>query len=326
MKSSAIAVKDLPKFDWRLYLLNSLLNLAKPIEKMTWREIRHESVKPIPSVIQTVMAGQKVSLEKIVQQDIPGRHGDIPIRLYYPSTDSLLPLILFFHGGGWIYGNFQTYDRMCRRIAKTTGAVVLAVAYRLAPCYKYPIALEDCYDSLLWTIANAASIGANPQRLSIMGDGAGGNLATAVCLMNRDRTKESIASQILLYPITSGRLDQPSIDRNANAPILTRERLQCFVDHYARSNADILQPYFSPLLAQDLSKLPPTLIVTGEYDPLRDQAKMYARRLRDAKVSAKLLDYPKTVHNFMSFPPFCREALPAFDYLAGFLKSIETTV
>lgn len=135
-----------------------------------------------------------------------------------------------------------------------------------------------------------------------------------------DRGHQLITQQILLYPVVSGKLNQPSIEKNADAPVLTKSRMQCFVDYYARNEADILQPYFSPLLAQNLSNLPPTLIITCEYDPLHDQAKMYAERLQEANTPVKLLDYPKTIHGFMSFPPFCREALPAFTEVAKYIK------
>lgn len=321
MNYSESATKGQSKLDWRIRLLSSLLSFSKPLEQMSLEEMRQSAIKPIPSIIQTVMTGQQIPLSKIVQQDIPGRHGDIPVRLYYPSTESSLPLILFFHGGGWVYGNFQTHDRMCRRVAKSTGAIVLAVGYRLAPFHKYPIPLEDCYDTLVWAAEKAVSLKADPQQLTVMGDSAGGNLATAVCLMSRDQGNEQIAGQILLYPVTSGELNQASMKQNAHAPVLTKSRLKCFVNHYARNDADITQPYFSPLLAGDLSSLPPALIITSEYDPLRDQAKMYAQFLRDAEVSVELLDYPEMIHGFMNFPIFCREAIPAFNCIARYMKS-----
>lgn len=220
----------------------------------------------------------------------------------------------------------DTHDYLCRCVAKDTGAIVLAVSYRLAPFYKYPIALEDCYDVLLWTMKNSASLSVNPEKIIIMGDSAGGNLAAALCLMARDRgdqfiTQQFITKQILLYPVTSGKLNQPSIEKNADAPALTKSRMEFLVDCYARDEADILQPYFSPLLAQDLTYLPPALIITCEYDPLHDQAQMYAERLQEAKIPVKLLDYPKTIHGFMGCPPFCREALPAFAEVAKYIKN-----
>ena len=309
------------KLDWKSRLLDILLSSSKQLEQMSLDELQVASEKSIPPLIQRIFAGKKIPLHKVVQQqNISGRHGDIPIRIYYPSEGKPLPLILFFHGGGWIYGNLNTHDRLCRRVAKGTGAIVLAVDYRLAPFHRYPIALEDCYDVLLWAVKNTASLSANPEKIIVMGDSAGGNLAAALCLMLRDRGDQFVTKQILLYPVTSGKLNQPSIEKNADAPVLTKSRMKFLVDCYARDEADILQPYFSPLLAQDLSNLLPALIITCEYDPLHDQAQMYAQRLQEAKIPVKLLDYPKTIHGFMSCPPFCREALPAFAEVAKYIK------
>lgn len=227
-------------------------------------------------------------------------------------------MILFFHGGGWVYGNFDTHDRLCRRLASDTGAIVLAVCYRLAPFYKYPTALEDCYDVLCWAINNLKGA-IDSEQITVMGDSAGGNLATAVSIMARDEG-QAIAKQILLYPVLSGKLTQQSTKENADAPVLTTARMQYFVDCYARDKSDLQQSYFSPLLAENLSNLPPALIVTAEYDPLHDQAIRYAERLEEVGIAVKLLDYPRTIHGFISFPPFCREALPALAEVTKYIK------
>ena len=308
--------------DWKIRLLDKILSASKPLEQMSLDELREASEKPIPPVVERVLAGKRITLNELTQRTIRGRHGDVSIQLYYPSAQIPLPLILFFHGGGWVYGNFQTHERMCRRIARDTGAIVLAVRYRLAPFFKYPTALEDCYDTLLWAVENAVSLRADPKQVMVMGDSAGGNLATAVCLMVRDQGHQLITQQILLYPVTSGQLDQPSIEKNANAPILTKSRMQCFVEYYARDEADPLQSYFSPLLAKNLSHLPPALIITAEYDPLHDQAQAYAQRLQEARTPVKLVDYAGMVHGFLSFPAFCQAALPAFEEVASYVKSV----
>ncbi|AFY97004.1 alpha/beta hydrolase [Chamaesiphon minutus] len=311
---------DKLNLDWKIQLLDGILNFSKPLEKMSLDELRETSEKPIPPIVERIFGGKRIALADIMQQKISGRHGEIPIRLYYPVIQENLPIILFFHGGGWVYGNFQTHDRMCRRIARDTGAIVLAVCYRLAPFFKYPTALEDCYDVLLWAVKHSVNLKADSERVIVMGDSAGGNLAAAVCLMARDQGHSSIARQILIYPVMSGMLDQPSIEKYANAPILTQERMRYFVQCYARTEADILQPYFSPLLAQDLNNLPPTLIITSEYDPLHDQAHEYAQRLQEAGTPVTLIDYSDMVHGFLSFPAFCREALPTFYEIAKYVK------
>ncbi len=308
------------KLDWKTRLLDILLSFYKPIEKMSLDELKNASKKSNSSWSQFICTGKKIPVDKVIQQNINGRHGDIPVRLYYPNQQKSLPLILFFHGGGWVYGNLDTYDRLCRRVARDAGAIVLAVDYRLAPFYKYPTALEDCYDAFLWTRQNAANLSANPDRIIVMGDSAGGNLAAAVCLIARDRSVSSIAQQVLIYPVVSGKLNLPSMEKNFDAPVVTNPRMQCCVDYYDAKKTDILEAYFSPLFAENLSNLPPALIITCEYDPLHDQAIMYAKRLQDAEISVKLLDYPKTIHGFMSFPAFCKEASTAFAEVAKYIE------
>lgn len=308
--------------DWKIRLLDRIMSFSKPLETMSLDELREASEKATPQVMDRLLGGKQIACEVVRQDSINGQHGTIPIQLYYPTTQTQLPLILFFHGGGWVGGNLQTHDRLCRRIAKATGAIVLAVRYRLAPFFKFPTALEDCYDALLWAVRHVDALRADPGKVMVMGDSAGGNLATAVCLMARDQGLSVIARQILLYPVVSGRLDQPSVERNANAPILKEESMRFYVQSYARSQADILQPYFSPLLAENLTHLPPALIITAEFDLLHDQATEYAQRLREDGTPVTLIDYSGMVHAFLSFPEFCREALPAFDQIAGYVKSV----
>ena len=305
------------KLGWKTHLLNKLLDSAKPLEQMNLDELKATSEQAISPFVQRIFNGRQIPVKNIGQQNISGKNGDIPIKLYYPNQQKYSSLILFFHGGGWVYGNFDTHDRLCRRVARDTGAIVLAVDYRLAPFSKYPTALEDCYDALLWAVNNTAR--SIDLEVIVMGDSAGGNLAAAVCLKARDEGHQFISKQILLYPVVSGKLDLPSTQKYADAPVLTTPRMQYFVDCYARKYADVLQPYFSPLLAE-LSNVPPALIITCEYDPLHDQAVKYAERLQEAGTVVKLIDYPQTIHGFISFPPFCREALPAFTEIAKFIN------
>ncbi|MFM7423911.1 MAG: alpha/beta hydrolase [Elainella sp.] len=311
--------------DWKIRLLDWLLRRNQPIYHLSLEELHQLPLTPIPGWITRLLFGQKIALPQVTDRTIPGRQGDIPIRLYHPSLQPNLPLLLFFHGGGWVAGNFQTHDSLCRRLAHDTGAIVLAVEYRLAPWFKYPAALDDCEDVLLWAAQADSTIGAAGPIL-VIGDSAGGNLATALCLRQRSRDGQSssssapIAAQILLYPVTDGTLSQPSMSRYANAPLLTKPMMQFYVQHYARTESDCRQPEFSPLLAEDLSHLPPALIITAEYDPLCDDGQHYAERLRAAGNSVQTTDYAGMVHGFMSFPPFCRGALPAFAEIATFVR------
>ncbi|MEC4814926.1 MAG: alpha/beta hydrolase [Scytonema sp. PMC 1069.18] len=307
--------------DWKIRLLDRLLRFSKPIDQLSLAELRQLQETSIPAIVQRVLGGKRISLPQVTQRTINGRHGEIPIRLYYPSTEQIRTLILFFHGGGWVYGNFQTHDLMCRRIARDTGGLVVAVRYRLAPWFKYPTALEDCYDVFTWIVQHKTDLGTDIRQLMVMGDSAGGNLATSVCLMARDRGESgAIARQILIYPEIDGTMSQPSVERNANAPILTKSLMHFYVNYYTRNESDRLEPYFSPLLAKDLSNLPPALIITAEYDPLCDEGQAYAQRLREFGNQVQFTKYTGMIHGFLSFPPFCRGALPAFSEIATYVK------
>jgi acetyl esterase len=311
-----------PDLDWKIRLLIQLLRLQKPVHLMSLDELRRLDAALLSPVLQQILCGERIELPQVVDQSVEGRYGSIPIRLYYPSLQKNLPLILFFHGGGWIYGNFQTHDLMCRRLTQDAEAIVLAVRYRLSPFFKYPVALEECYDVLMWAVQQAPELGIDLERITVMGDSAGGNLAAALCLLSRDRGQSLIAQQVLIYPVVSGVLDQPAVDRYADGPFLTKEMMAAFVQYYAQDESDIQQAYFSPLLAKDLKHLPPALIITCGYDLLQDQTEAYAQRLKEPENQVVLLKYPNMIHGFLSFPPFCRDALPAFARIAAFVKSI----
>lgn len=308
------------KVDWRIAVLAGLLRFSKPITQRHEQELRKAQRTRRSPVIDWVWSGRKQKLPKIVDQVITGRHGDIPIRLYYPDSQAPLPLVLFFHGGGWVTGNISTHDSLCRHIAYRSQALVLSVDYHLAPSFPYPVALEDCFDAAQWANDNAQTLGAHAQPLILMGDSAGGNLAAAVSLLSRDRHGPNILKQILIYPVVDGTLNHPSMDRYAAAPVLSKAAMQFFVDQYASSPTDIQSPYFSPLLA-DLSHLPPALIILAAYDPLRDEGQAYARRLQRAGIPVQVKEYSGMVHGFLSFPRFCHCAEDALGEIAEFIQA-----
>ncbi|MBV9385540.1 MAG: alpha/beta hydrolase [Chroococcidiopsidaceae cyanobacterium CP_BM_ER_R8_30] len=311
------------QLDGKVRLLTWLLRWSsKPANEMTLQEIEQQSQTPISPIVARIMLGQSLPMQKITDVVTAGRHGDIPLKLYYPRQQSALGVIVFFHGGGWIGGNFQTHDAMCRRLAHQSGVAVIAVGYRLAPRYPFAIALEDGYDTLQWVVQQAASLGVDANSLIVIGDSAGGNLAAALCLMAKDAQKPNIRGQVLLYPITDGTLSQPSVKQYANGPYLTKAQLKRFVQDYARTPNDIYHPYFSPLLATNLTQLPPALIITGQYDPLHDEGQAYAERLRLAGNQVQFTDYMGMIHGFLSFPGFCHGAKPAFAEIAAFIDSL----
>ncbi|MGB4405666.1 MAG: alpha/beta hydrolase [Sphaerochaeta sp.] len=218
------------------------------------------------------------------------------------DISDLTPLIIFYHGGGWIWGNMDLYNFFCAHLADITGASVLSVDYRLAPKYKFPTAVEDCYDTLLWAAAGCRYWKTDPDRIYLMGDSAGGNLAAVVSRLARDRKGPAISGQVLLYPVTDGRMRTASYEKYKDSPTLTDKHMAFFINSYQKEPKDILNPSFSPLLSKDHSRLPQTLIIGAEYDPLRDDGKLYADALASADTPVKYLEVKKTIHGFINYP------------------------
>ena len=254
----------------------------------------------------------------------PGAAGQLPVRLYHPDPTAVLPLIVYFHGGGWVTGSVEIADTACRALALGARAVVASVDYRLSPETKYPGAVEDCWISTSWLAAHAGLWGADPSRLVVMGDSAGGTLAAAVCLMARDRGSPGIAAQILLYPpLAPARgTTSPSYDENGDGYGLTRGGLEWFWDHYVSAETDTEHPYCAPLRAPDLGALPAALVVTAEFDPLRDEGLAYASRLAAAGVRVEAINYPGLIHGFFSMARVVPEGLAVVDVVGRYLSEI----
>jgi acetyl esterase/lipase len=254
-----------------------------------------------------------------------GEVGPLPVRIYRPQGPSAgpLPLVVEFHGGGWTIGTLDQADWLCSNVAATARAVVVAVDYRLAPTHRWPAAAEDCYAALVDLVGRAGELGADPTRVAVMGDSAGGNLSAVVSLMARDRGGPRIGFQGLLYPATDLTLSSPSIEQNANAPILTREDCIAFRDHYL-GGQDPRQPYASPLFAADHSGLPPALVQVAEHDPIRDDGLRYAAALRAAGVPVRTTQYVGMPHGYLSFPRVCRSAPQALAELCAELTATLT--
>lgn len=252
---------------------------------------------PFSAVFGAVPASVSISTGRATTRD-----GEVPVRVYRPTRAAATPgLVMFFHGGGWVQGNVRSYDALCAQVSERVGAVVVSVDYRLAPDHVFPAAVHDAYDCTRWATDHASELDIDPRRVAVMGDSAGGNLAAAVTLMARDLDGPAIAAQILLYPATDATLASPSIERNANAPILDRSDVVGFLAHY-RGGADTVHPLLSPLHADSHAGLPPALIQTAELDPLRDDGARYAEALRAAGVTVRHTDYVDVPHGFMSFP------------------------
>ena len=237
------------------------------------------------------------AVERIEDRTIPGPAGAIPIRIYRPAGEAL-PVVMYFHGGGWVIGSIDSHDGYARALAKAARAIVVSVGYRLAPEHPYPAAAEDAYAATRWASENANALGGKAGPVGVAGDSAGGNLAAVVALMAHDRGGPDIGCQILIYPITDCGFETSSYRDFAEDYFLTREAMKWFWDQYCPAHADRRHAYLSPARAESLTGLPPALILTAEYDPLRDEAEFYAEKLREAGNETKLIRYEGMIHGF----------------------------
>ncbi len=228
-----------------------------------------------------------------------GPAGTIPLRLFRPrNAPTSAPGLVYFHGGGWVIGDLDTHDVLCRQLAEQSGAVVVSVDYRLAPEHKFPAAVDDCDAATRWVAANAAAHGIDAGRLAVGGDSAGGNLAAVVSVMARDRGGPAIAFQLLIYPATDMAADAPSHFAFADGYLLTRENIHWFVGHYLRGRDDVADWRASPGRAESLRGLPPALVVTAGFDPLRDEGLAYATRLGEGGARVDYVCYGGMLHGF----------------------------
>jgi acetyl esterase len=247
------------------------------------------------------MGGAPEEVHSIENRTIPGPAGEIPIRIYTPEGEGPFPVLVFFHGGGWVICSLDTHDPLCRMLANSAHCIVVSVDYRLAPEYKFPAAPEDCYAATKWVAENATSLNGDPARIAIGGDSAGGNLTAVVSLMARDRGEPKIIFQLLIYPVTDYYLPGTvSYTENAEGYFLTRDSMIWFWDYYITPEDDLDNPYLNPLRVGDLSGLPPAFVVTAEFDPLRDEGETYAQRLREAGVAVQAKRYNGMIHGFFN--------------------------
>lgn len=245
---------------------------------------------------------QKESVSKVEDRLIPGPGGyKIPIRIYTPAGKAPLPLLVFFHGGGWVLGDIESHDGTSRELANKAGCIVVSVDYRLAPEHKFPAAPEDCYAATKWVALNAASFGGDPTRIAVGGDSAGGNLAAAVAQMAADRGgAPGLVHQLLIYPVTNYAFDTASYRENGEGYLLTQELMQWFWKQYLPSDEDGKNAYASPLQARELRRVAPAFVITAEFDPLRDEGEAYAARLKEAGVPVEAKRYDGAIHGFFN--------------------------
>lgn len=261
------------------------------------------------------------AVARIEDRRIPGPDTEIPIRIYTPEGNGPFPALAWFHGGGWVVGDLESADATARHLTLGSNCVVVSVDYRLAPEAKFPGPAEDCYAATRWVAQNAASINVDPGKIAVGGDSAGGNLAAAISLMARDRVGPPLAFQLLVYPVTDRDFSTESYVQNAEGYQLTRDTMIWYWDHYLKSDADAANPYAAPLQAQSLRGLPPALVITAEYDPLRDEGEAYAHRLEAAGVNTACLRYDGMIHGFFAMSAAVDKGKQAVAWATAALKA-----
>jgi len=256
----------------------------------------------------------------------PGVDGNmVPLRIYRgagTASEEILPALIYFHGGGWVVGDLDCYDSLCCHLANAAGCAVVAVDYRLAPEYKFPMAVDDCLAATRWVAETGAAIGVDSNRLAVGGDSAGGNLAAVVSLLARDFGTPALRAQMLLYPSVDFAMNRASIERFAEGYLLTLATMRWFAGHYLRGTQDIADWRASPLRAPDLSQVAPAFVLTAGCDPLCDEGQAYARRLQDDGVAVRQLHIPDQIHGFLNMGRIIRASEPALDAIGTSLKAL----
>jgi len=268
---------------------------VRPLYTMTLKEARAADLAAIQAD-----AGTPEPVEEVIDASIPGPDGPLPVRIYRPAGEGPLPVLVYFFGGGWTLGSIETGDAICRSLANAAGCLTVAVGYRLAPENKFPAAPNDCFAGVRWVVENAGRFGGDGSRVAVGGDSAGGNLAAAVTLMAKEADGPRLLAQLLVYPNTDQFADTPSLRENTDPLLFNDKSVRWYWDNYLASPEDGGHPLASPLRAPDHSGLPPALVITAEYDPLRDEGERYAERLRECGVPVESSRYPGMVHGFFA--------------------------
>lgn len=268
-----------------------------------------------------MVGGEKESIHKSEDRSIPGPNGEIPIRVYTPrdTGGAALPVLVLFHGGGWVIGDLDSHDGMCRYFANHADVVVVAVDYRLAPEHKFPAGHDDCIAATEWVLANAASLGADAKRLAVTGDSAGGNMAAVVA----QQLAGKVAFQLLIYPATdfSDTAYESRAKFGTGEYLLSNEDMAWFGGHLTDDPASLLDPKGSPLAAADVAGLAPALVVTAGHDPLRDEGKAYADKLAAAGVKTEYKCFDGTIHGFATFPGVLEAGREGMAFMSERLKA-----
>jgi acetyl esterase/lipase len=303
--------------DLRVRVLGSILRRASLSGKSDEDLVRMQRRAMGHNVVTDLLFGPVVDGVEITDIRIAGPAGELPVRTYARAGEKAdRPLVLYFHGGGWVFGSLGMGDYVCSNIASQVDAVVVSVDYCLAPLHRFPAGLEDCFAALVWAVAHSAGLGANGSRVGVVGESAGGNLAAAVCLLAKERSGPPIRHQSLIYPAIDLTLSSPSVLANDREPILSAADMGEMRDRYLADH-DPRDPHASPIFANDHSGLPSALIQVAEHDPLRDDGIRYADVLTRSDVPVRVTEYVGMPHGYLNFPLLCKAAPQALAELCA---------
>lgn len=292
--------------------LQALLGLAAKAPMAPPESMSPPAARRLMRSSVRMLGEPRIALASVAERGVPGAAGDVPVRVYTPRGGSTSkPLIVFFHGGGWVLGDLDTHDAITRRLARDVDAVVVAVDYRLAPEHPFPAAVDDALAAYRWAVRHAVELGADAARVAVVGDSAGGNLAAVVSQETLRTGERGPDLQVLIYPVTDLSTEHASYDRFATGFQLDRTLMRWFIRHYV-GDQDAADPRVSPLRAPSLAGLAPALVLTGGFDVLRDEDAAYVARLQGAGVSVDHHHHPSLIHGFFSMGAVCREADRAF--------------
>lgn len=310
-------------------VLNALASLGgKPIETLTPEEARKQPT-PADAVKRVLQQeGKSTSPEAVADvkdMTIPGPIGEIPIHIYTPKGKGPFPVMVYYHGGGWVIADTKTYDASPRALANGANAIIVAVDYHQAPENKFPAAADDAYAAYTWVTQHAQEFNGDPLRVAVGGESAGGNLATVVAMMARDKKAPLPVYQLLVYPITNNDFTTASYVANADAKPLNRAMMQWFFKHYLAKAEDGENPYVSPMKAKSLKGLPPATVITAEIDPLMSEGKAYADRLKSEGVKVSYQNFTAVTHEFFGMAAVVPKAKQAEEKASADLKKAFAT-
>lgn len=304
------------------------INIA--VEMQVYKLLNPSSIKgmPVKEIRKTLnkdstkWSANPIPFSNIKNMSIDTTLNKIPVRIYTPEGGGKFPIIVYSHGGFWMAGNVDSYENVCRKLAKNTKAIVISVEYRLAPENPFPAGLDDVYNVVQWAHKNADSINGDAKHIAVVGDSAGGNLSAVVSQMARDKNGPHLTCQVLIYPSTNiYELNTKSWSYMSNILTISKEDMEDFTALYVPKKEDRKNPYVSPLLAKDLKNLPPTLMITAEIDPLRDEGKAYAEKLKEAGNQVVVTMYKGCPHGFITMDKITSEADKALNEISSYLQN-----